>query len=405
MPENEWNIAEYVIAYYPFGGPLSTPADRRRLSEGHALLRLDDWVRFHEHALLEMYWKMGDRLGFPPHSPPKSFEQIRKRLAEAIGDGSLVVYARPFPTFRRSAPPIPPPALTAVAPFPSKVQDWRIECAHHAEKSERHVIERGTYIAVVPSMGETKDVVNFYVRDDENGMRQSLNTGSVNVPMVGKSASNYAVYKLDAEYKGNVSDHRFPLPTYWAALSDVTKYRVSGAPSTIEVDVYNPRQHKIELKVPPFRKYTTGSKLTNFDVKLDVKEKELVHCEKSVRWDSKKTARWSPSKLKLTTTRAATRAGDAKPAEESEETQNKALVDSVAFWVDGNAVELDGAKVSPPSGTGRSTPITGSSGTSTSTPRWSSSGSTWRWGSVSRASCSEPRPTSSSAATCRSKEA
>ena len=349
MPENEWHIAEYVISYYPFGQPLSTPADRRRLSEAHALLRLDDWVRFQEQALLDMYWKMGDRLGFgivPIRSPPKSFDQIRERLAEAIGHGELVVYARELPTIRRSAPPVPLPVLAPVAPTPSKVQEWRIECAHHAEEGKRAVIHRGTHIQVVPSKWKYEDLIKIHVRDDENGMPQSLNTGTVNVPMVGMSASNYAVYQLKAAYEGGLGSHCFPLPAYWEALSKVTTYRVTGAPSTIQVDVYNPRQHKIELKLPPFRKYTNGSKLSNVDRDLESKEKEkVVPVEKPVRWNIKEHSGWSPSKLQLNKTTTATRAGEHEPTAQSEKSENKSFHDAIAFWQDGVQVKVNALDV------------------------------------------------------------
>jgi hypothetical protein len=345
MPENEWHIAEYVISYYPFGQPLSTPADRRRLSEGHALLRLDDWVHFKEHALLEMYWKMGDRLGFgivPVRSPPKSFGQVRERLAEAIGDGSLVVYARELPTLCRSTPPISPSAPAPVTAMPSKVQDWRIECAHHAEKGERAVIHRGTYIAVVPSRRKTVDVVKFLVRDDVNGVPQSLNTDTVNVPRVGTSGQ-YAVYALQARYTGNTGVRSFPLSSFWEALTGVTTYRVKGAPSTIQVDVFHPSQYKVEITAPPFRRYKTGSKLSKRD-RAEVEDAKIVRCDTPVRWKIKENSGWSRSKLQLKKTKAATRAGDAEPTATSEETL-RAEDEAVTFSIDGAEAKIDAVEV------------------------------------------------------------
>jgi hypothetical protein len=349
MPENEWHIAEYVISYYPFGQPLSTPADRRRLSDAHALLRLDDWVRFQEQALLDMYWKMGDRLGFgivPIRSPPKSFDQIRGRLAEAINHGELVVYARELPTLRRTAPPIPPLAPALVSVSPSKVQDWRIECAHHAEKGTRAVIERGTHIEIVPSKGKLVDVVKFHVRDDENGMPQSLNTDSVNVPKVGMSG-HYAVYALQARYKGGTGDRSFPLSSFWDALGEVTTYRVRGAPSTIQVDVYNPSQYKFEISAPPFSRYKTGSKLSKMDKAgkdIEVKEAALVKSDHAVRWTVREKSGWSRSNLELTKKKTATRAGDTAPTATSEQTL-AAESESVVFSIDGVKVKIDAVQV------------------------------------------------------------
>ena len=349
MPENEWHIAEYVLSYYPFGQPLSTPADRRRLSEAHALLRLDDWVRFQEQALLDMYWKMGDGLGLgivPIRSPPKSFDQIRGRLAEAISHGELVVYARELPTLRRTAPPIPPPPPALVSASPSKVQDWRIECGHHAEQGKRAVIQRGTHIEIVPSKGELVDVVKFHVRDDENGMPQSLNTGTVNVPKVGMSGK-YAVYALQAKYTGGTGNRSFPLLSFWDAFAGVTTYRVRGAPSTIQVDVYHPSQYKFELSVPPFRRYKTGSKLSKMDKAgkdIEVKEAAVVRCDHPVRWEIKEKSGWSRSKLELRKKKTATRAGDTAPTATSEETL-AAESESVAFSIDGTQVKIDAVEL------------------------------------------------------------
>ena len=346
MPENEWHIAEYVLSYYPFGQPLFTPADRRRLSEAHALLRLDDWVRFQEQALLDMYWKMGDGLGLgivPIRSPPKSFDQIRGRLAEAISHGELVVYARELPTLRRTAPPIPPPPPALVSASPSKVQDWRIECGHHAEQGKRAVIQRGTHIEIVPSKGELVDVVKFHVRDDENGMPQSLNTGTVNVPKVGMSGK-YAVYALQAKYTGGTGNRSFPLLSFWDAFAGVTTYRVRGAPSTIQVDVYHPSQYKLELSAPPFRRYQTGSKLSKIDKDIKVKEAHVKKVDHPVRWEIKEKSGWSRSKLELKKKKTATRAGDTAPTATSEETL-AAESESVAFSIDGAQVKIDAVEV------------------------------------------------------------
>lgn len=209
------------------------------------------------------------------------------------------------------------------------IRDWRIECRHHTSAS-RALIEQGRSIQVVPDKGQIKDLVKIHYRDDRHPPPPSLRCGSTDVPKSG-SSGGYDVYDFDAEYTGDITQQNFLFPKFWRAYLDKTNYTLSGGPSSVGVEVYNPRQYKFEFKFPALKGVNVGAQLTK-GIKVEGR-KLVAHGEPAPAWKITSTG-WSPSDLNVNKTVARS---DRPPVE----TDTPGVLQSVAFKIDGGEESVD----------------------------------------------------------------
>ncbi|XXT15177.1 hypothetical protein WME94_33500 [Sorangium sp. So ce429] len=248
-------------------------------------------------------------------------------------------------------PPEPKPKETEV-----KVRDWKIECKHHAAGS-RPFFERGTLIQVVPDKGKTKDTVTVHWRDDYLGSMPpslALTTPGHTEAKASQSGASagYTAYKGEVAYLGELDELRFPFPPFWRALNEKTSYTFAAGPRPVSVEVYNPRQFKLELKFPALEsfkagfKYTTSSQSLEGDSlsKLSLAKKKTVTEKLEIGEEG-----WRPSTLKTaqsSSSHTATTTGGKTTHEHKPkaETSTK-LADSIALSRDGGELSIDAAKI------------------------------------------------------------
>jgi len=207
---------------------------------------------------------------------PPDDEQLCRLLSRRLSMGTLVLIRPRLQVVGLSLfenPAVEQAAATATQtkepePKPKepevKVRDWKIECKHHAAGS-RPFFERGTSIQVVPDKGKTKDTVTVHWRDDSLGsMPPSLALTTAGRPAAEAKQSGggggFTAYKGEVEYRGHLDELRFPLPPFWSALNEKTSYTFGPGPQSIGVEVYNPRQFKLELKFPALESFSAGYK-------------------------------------------------------------------------------------------------------------------------------------------------
>lgn len=224
-----------------------------------------------------------------------------------------------------------------------KLKDWKLECAHHARRG-RDLIERGTRIEVVPDVGTTSDRVLVHWRDDwQPSMPPALDVrtpGQPNATAPTSGASGpYTTYGLDARYLGDIDIRNILNPGFWTAFREPTRHRIQPGPTSIEVAVYNPRQFKLEFKLPPMAGFRDGSKYEargGAEVKALAQHRTLPHRVET------EDAFWSPSSLSLDVSRTSSQPG---PDFEPSESEMK-LVDTLALKRDGALVpDLDYLKL------------------------------------------------------------
>lgn len=247
--------------------------------------------------------------------------------------------------------PEPAPAQTEEV-----TRDHKIECKHHAAGS-RAFIDRGSRIQVVPDKGETSDRITIHWRDDSMGaMPASIPLTTAGRPATEAKRSGagggYTAYKGEVEFLGDLEAKSFPFPPFWEALNRTTLYTFGPGPQAIDVEVFNPRQFKLEMKFPPLDtlkagyKYSVETHSIDGDVRqgLSLVKKQTVKEHYEVKEEG-----WRPSKLKidkssLERTRTTT---DGSTSLESERTSKHgaALADSIVLSRDGGTLEIDAVKM------------------------------------------------------------
>ena len=204
------------------------------------------------------------------------------------------------------------------------VRDWRLECHHHTATGARPLFERGTLIQVVPDQHEHSDEVKIHYKDEYTPPPPALRSGSKDVPKTGGSGG-YDVYTLDARFHGDLKQDNFLAPSFWNAYNHKDTYTVTGTPQAVRVEVFNPRQYKLEAKFPPLRSVKAGAKL---EKDVEVQGRRLVtKGETKVNWKIESTG-WSPSSLKVNTTKASSE----KPPES--DPPKSAVIKAVEFEID-----------------------------------------------------------------------
>jgi hypothetical protein len=233
-------------------------------------------------------------------------------------------------------PPRPEPAPRERRDPEVKIRDWKLECRHHTTKG-RNIIEKGTFIDVVPDKGETKDQVKVHWRDDYLGsMPPSLTVRTTGRPDAQASQAGggggFTAYGFDAEYLGDRNIFNILNPLFWRAYTAKTTYNVAPGPTAVTVNVYNPRQFKFEFKLPPMRGIKQGSKYEaqgGANVVRALSGKGVLK-EKHTTED----AYWSPSSLTLKTTRTDSSPGpDFKPSESEQK-----IADTISITRDGAGI-------------------------------------------------------------------
>ncbi|AUX34382.1 MULTISPECIES: hypothetical protein [Sorangium] len=238
----------------------------------------------------------------------------------------------------------------------AKVRDWKIECKHHAAGS-RPFFERGALIQVVPDKGKTKESVTVHWRDDYLGsMPPSLPLTTSGHPEAKASQSGasagYTAYKGEVAYLGELNELRFPFPPFWRALNEKTSYTFGAGPRPVSVEVYNPRQFKLELKFPPLESFKAGYKYTasSQSIEGDSLSKLSMTKKKTVKEKLEVSAEgWKPSTLKIasssSTHTTTTTGGKTTRKHEPESETSTKLADAIVLSRDGGALSIDAAKV------------------------------------------------------------
>ena len=119
-----------------------------------------------------------------------------------------------------------------------------------------------------------------------------LTIGGTTVPK-GAQDGAYHVYPFKAEYKGDLVDGRFYLPSFWKNWRAPTTHRVENAPLPVEVRVYNPRQYKLEVSFPSLKGFKGGEKMSYITAAGPTHGSKVI--EKSYE-----VSGWSPSKFRPT---------------------------------------------------------------------------------------------------------
>jgi hypothetical protein len=223
-----------------------------------------------------------------------------------------------------------------------KVKDWYIECKHHTSNG-RDLHRRGSSIQVVPNKGTTKDLVKVHWRDDWLGsMPPSLavrTPGRANGEAKQSGASGrYTTYGFDAEYLGDINIINILNPLFWRAFTERTKHTIQPGPTSVEVEVYNPRQFKFEFALPPLAGLKHGSK---YEANGRGEIRALRQTGRITKKVEVEDAYWSPSSLTLDTYRYASHPGpDFKPNESEQK-----WADTIKLTRDGGNVQLDLLKI------------------------------------------------------------
>lgn len=300
-------------------------------------------------------------------SSPPDDHQLCRLAATRLSQGALVM-ARPgadriqLGFFEVFAEPFGPASPEQQAPeeapgeVKEKIRDWKIECKHHAAGA-RAFFEQGTRIDVLPDKGKTKDTVTVHWRDDYRGsMPPSLALTTAGRPPAEAKQSGqgggYTAYRGEVEYLGPLGNILFPLPSFWRALNEKTTYTFGAGPRAISVDVYNPRQFKLEVKFPALQslkagyKYEAASRVIEGSTPggLSMTKKKTVTRTSKIEEEG-----WRPSKLKVdsrtTTHTTTTTGGVTTPGTKPESETKTKLADAIALSRDGGALKLDVAKL------------------------------------------------------------
>ncbi|HJL14389.1 MAG TPA: hypothetical protein RMH99_01965 [Sandaracinaceae bacterium LLY-WYZ-13_1] len=212
------------------------------------------------------------------------------------------------------------------------VRDQMLQCEHH-DSDGRDILEELNRIQVVPSKGTVVDQVTVHFKDTGSPPPPSLTAspGGVDVPQNGASGG-YTLYPFDAEYTGDVDQGNFLWPAFWRAYQERTNYQVRGALSSVSIEVFNPRQYKLEFKLPPFKSFKTGFELTK-DIERSGRRITTAD-ETHVKWE-RSESQWSPSSLTLDTS---SEGYDSRKAPGERRSTDSSLsrtpIESIAFSVD-----------------------------------------------------------------------
>ena len=223
------------------------------------------------------------------------------------------------------------------APVDDKLRDQLVTCGHHTSKGLRPLFEHLGRIQVVPSKEELEDTVEIHWRDDYLGSMPAeihARSGGVEhvVEKTGTSGA-YSVYTLEARWDGDPAKYYFFLQSFWTEYNRKTIYSIHGALRNVEVQVFNPRQYKLEISFPPLRKFKTGRHYQRGHQRDPVTGKASLQ-EHYHKGKETEKARWSPSKLTLSTSTSEN--GHAATTK----TESKKM-EPIVFSVDGVKREVD----------------------------------------------------------------
>lgn len=239
-------------------------------------------------------------------------------------------------------PAEPPPEPAPPAREEPKTRDWRLECAHHASEASRAVFHRGTTIQVVPSKGQIKDKVKLWWKDEYLGsLPSSLPVRSPGRPeaqaTMESGGGTTGTFAFDAEYRGDIDIRNFLLPAFWRSFNEKTPYTIGPGPSSVNVEVFNPRQFKFELSLPPMAGFKSGVK---YEAESTNPTKLAKPTELTKKFETEDTY-WSPkSSLKVQSYKTATHPdADFKPS------GSELKLDAIKLWRDGTAIDLDVLKL------------------------------------------------------------
>jgi len=235
-----------------------------------------------------------------------------------------------------------------------KIQDWKIECAHHAA-GKRPVFERRNSIQIVPDKGQTKDMVKVHWRNDHLGSMppelEARCTGhdDVTLPQDGALGA-YTTYAHEFEYKGDIDNFLFPLPSFWDAFAEKTNYRISPGPGSITVEVFNPRQWGLEITFPPLKGLKAGFKYSvQRELQGDsVRELKLAEHTSVKETATVETTGWKKSSLGIPAAEIVSSedswTNGQRNAKKADESKSR-VASGIKLTRDGNAMEIDAIKM------------------------------------------------------------
>jgi hypothetical protein len=224
-----------------------------------------------------------------------------------------------------------------------KIRDWRLECSHHAA-GKRALFQKGTVIQLVPDKGKTKDKVKLWWKDEPLGSLPDELPVGVPVPKgkqlpkapLESGGGDTGTFALDAEFFGELNNVAFPLPAFWRAWREPTVYSLGPGPTTVRVDVFNPRHFKLELSMPPLSGFKTGSKFEADTLDPAVLRNRSALTEKLTVEESG----WTPSTLQVKSYRTATH-----PEPDFKATESESSLGGIKLTRDDTEVEIEALKV------------------------------------------------------------
>ena len=298
--------------------------------------------------------RCGDQEMFLILDPLTPQGELGWRIVQAVRSGNIRLeqsYALPAPHDVPEAPRLRREESDSSDPAPrsetrttaheddhqeeDKLRHQLVTCGHHASKGVRPLFEDLGSIQVVPSKDEHEDQIEVHWRDDYLGSMPHeiyASCGGVEHAMAKTGTSGpYSVYALDAKWDG---EHKifFWMQSFWTEYNRKTIYRVHGAMRGVEVQVFNPARYKLELSLPPLKSFKAGR-----DLKKGIERDPAGKRQLAPHWHKGKeteTARWSPSKLSVTTTK--TENGHAHGAPETDRMELP-----ISFKVDGIEEKID----------------------------------------------------------------
>lgn len=270
-------------------------------------------------------------------------------ILERLARGELVLLRSPeiqlriTPTGGTAPQPSEPQEPTRREPE-VKVRDWKIECYHHANTSGgspctngdgkgqvRLVIERGSSIQVIPSKGTKKDTVKLWWKDEYLGsLPPSLTVRTAGKPDAEaqkiSGGGPVGTYEINAEYLGDTDISRFYLPSFWQKYTQRTTYSVAPGPTSINIDVYNPKRFKFEFTLPPLKGYKAGYK---FEAESTNPTNLVKPGKLTAKFESEETT-WVPSTLKMSSEKTASH-----PDADFEPSSSQMSLGGCKFFIDG----------------------------------------------------------------------
>lgn len=142
------------------------------------------------------------------------------------------------------------------------------------------------------------------------------------------------------------------MPPFWKALSQTTYCTFGPGPQTVAVEVYNPRQFKLEVKFPALETLKAGYKYSasshsmegGSPSKLSMTKKKTVKktLELSESGWRKSSLKLDESSLKSTST---TTGGQTTTKDEDKSETSTKLADSIVLSRDGGALKIDAVKI------------------------------------------------------------